>query len=113
MEHVSETGPCSFNPLPELEIWVKKMAELAKQKMSGPICAAVWPYRVDELEFLSLDLNGEAGGAMSITFSTGAERCDYGVDDVECPDMTDALVMASLFVRAVGARVSLSVGCFL
>lgn len=112
MKHVSETGPCNFNPLPELEGWVESMANLAKQKMSGPILAAVWPYRVGDLEFLSLDLHGENGGAMSMTFSTGAECCDYGVDDVECADLTDALVMASLLVRAVEPSVSLSVGCF-
>lgn len=113
MSNVSLAGPCSFNPLPEVDTWVEKMAELASQKMSGPIRAAVWPYRVGDLEFLSVDMDGEAGGWLSLTFSTGAERCDYGIDDVECPDLTEALVMASLFVRAVDAKVSLSAGCFL
>lgn len=112
MKHVSVTGACNFNPLPELEGWVERMAELAKQKMAGSIQAAVWPYRVGDIECLALDLYGENGGAMSMTFSTGAECCDYGVDDIECADLTDALVMASLLVRAVEAGVSLSVGSF-
>lgn len=111
MSNVSVSGPCSFNPLPEVEAWVEKMAELANQKMSGPVRAAVWPFRVGDLEFISVDMFGEAGGSMSLTFSTGAERCDYGIDDVECPDMTEALVMASLLVRAVEASVCLPAGC--
>lgn len=108
----SYIGPSSSKVLPEVETWASRMAELARSKMTGNISASVWPYRINSTEFLSVDMIGDCGRGMSITFETGTAEANYSFDDLEtscfeAPDMTEALTMAARFLQAAGATISL------
>lgn len=110
----SDLGPSWSKVLPEVELWAAQMAELARSKMAGNISATVWAYRLHRTEYLSIDMTGQDGGGMSITLATGADRTNYSFDDLETtcfdvPDMTEALAMASRFLNAAAATLSLSV----
>lgn len=112
---VSDIGPARSKVLPEVEVWASRMSELARLKLDGPIKASVWAYRLNETECLSIDLVGQSGGDMSVTISTGVHRTNYSFNDLEAtcfevPDMTEALLMASIFLRHAGAQVSFSAG---
>jgi hypothetical protein len=89
---------------PEIEAWSETLAGHAKNQTHGQIAALVWPYRQGNTEYLSVDLSSDQGG-FSLTFITGSPH-DFGIDDVEVPDMTEALAMAMLLLKKIDARVT-------
>lgn len=110
----SDLGPSWSKVLAEVELWAAQMAELARSKMTGNINATVWAYRLHRTEYLAIDMTGQDGGGMSITLATGADRTNYSFEDLqttcfEVPDMAEALTMASRFLHAADATISLSV----
>jgi hypothetical protein len=89
---------------PEIEAWSEALAGHAKNQTCGQIAALVWPYRQGNTEYLSVDLCGDQGG-FSLTFITGSAH-DFGINDVEVPDMTEALAMTMLLLKKINARVT-------
>lgn len=89
---------------PEIEAWSEALAGHAKNQTRGQVAALVWPYRQGNTECLSVDLRSDQGG-LSLTFITGSPH-DFGIDDVEVPDMTEALAMAMLVLIKINARVT-------
>jgi hypothetical protein len=88
----------------EIEAWSETLAGHAKKLSRGQITALVWPYRQGNTEYLSVDLSSDRGG-FSLTFITGSPH-DFGIDDVEVPDMTEALAMAMLLLKKIDALVT-------
>ncbi|MCS3472997.1 hypothetical protein M2401_006765 [Pseudomonas sp. JUb42] len=89
---------------PEIEAWSEALAGHAKNQTRGQIGALVWSYRQGNTEYLSVDLISDQGG-FSLTFITGSPH-DFGVDDVEVPDMTEAIAMAMLLLKKINAMVT-------
>jgi|GEM_PF-3821182 len=103
-EVLCEIGPCKRTLSPEIEVWADTLAGHARQQAGERIDALVWPYRHGVVEHLSVDLRGN-DGALSLTFITGLTH-NFGVDDVDVPDMTEALAMAMFLLKKINARVT-------
>ncbi|WP_122665109.1 hypothetical protein [Pseudomonas viridiflava] len=89
---------------PEIQKWAETLAVQVRLKTTGQAIALVWPYRQHNTEYLSVDING-ATGSVSLTFMTGVAH-DFGTDDVEVPDMTEALVMTAVLLKEIKAEVT-------
>lgn len=94
---------------PRVLEWVALVEAAIRTKLSGPVSAVLWPYRLGSQEFLACDIGDGQGNDYSITFNVGLPLACY-VDpngcDPEAPDMAEALHMAALVLQAVNASVT-------
>ncbi|MBX8588579.1 hypothetical protein K5D56_04225 [Pseudomonas cichorii] len=97
-------GPSTRTIPPEINAWSDAVANKVRTSTTGNITALIWPYRYSESEHLSVDINGDTG-TWSITFITGF-RHDFGTDDVQVPDMTEALAMTAILLGKIRAEVT-------
>lgn len=108
---LSDVGPSWCKYLPDVERWASELAALARIDMQGQVEALVWPYRLSEVEYLSIDMKGTDGGDLSITFQVGCvEATEYDFGNLAgntcffAPDMTEALSMTAVLLDKLSAN---------
>lgn len=91
----------------DVDSWVMHMSIRAKIQMIGEITALTWAYEKSSQEYLAVEMVGEFGGDMSLTFLTGQPDASDRLSDIESTcfevvDMVEARKLTALFLSAAG-----------
>jgi hypothetical protein len=99
--------------LPGVHQWAKEAVQAIRSKLdTGEISVRVWAYREQGHEWLACDfINKDKDrespeNGLSITFLIGYPH-NFGAEDLNVPDMSEALHMIGLVVTSLGAKVEL------
>ncbi|WP_440057892.1 hypothetical protein [Pseudomonas fragariae (ex Marin et al. 2024)] len=92
----------------DVDLWVLNMSTRARSLMIGEITALTWSYKKSSAEYFAVEMIGEEGGHMSLTFLTGQPDKPDRLADVESTcfpvvDMAEAKKLAKLFLTSAGA----------
>lgn len=94
---------------PAVQAWAEQVTNNLKAKLSGPVTATLWPYRIGKHEYLACDIGDAQGNDYSITFNVGLPL-DCHFDPHSCdpatPDMAEAMHMASIVLQSMDAVVT-------
>ncbi|MCD5327853.1 hypothetical protein ACFFU8_09540 [Chromobacterium piscinae] len=100
-----ELPPCGVpDTPPAVREWVELASAIVRQQLTGAITASLWAYRLGSTEYLSCDLTDEAGAAWPLTIvAAGTPKVSGPVDEPHTTDLAEALHLAALLVKALGA----------
>lgn len=92
----------------DVDAWVMNMSIRARTRMRGEITALTWAYKKSSAEYLAVEMIGEIGGDMQLTFLTGqpdkpGRLADFDSTCFSVVDMKEARQLAALFLTSAGA----------
>lgn len=107
-----DDGKCELTPMGNavtsqpVSRWLDTaLIQARKNLLGGNVTGALWAYRRNNQEYLSLDLIDELGGAHGITFQAG-HRHNFDPVQPLTPDLVEAIHMAGIVIRALNATVA-------